>query len=222
MREGLTEIIFILDRSGSMSGLEAYTIGGFNSMIGKQKNGKGAAYITTVLFDDRIEILHDRKKLDELEPITDKDYFVRGSTALLDAVGRTIQHMEQIYKYVGKEDLPEKTMVVITTDGMENSSSKYSYEKVRRIVKMKQEECGWEFVFLGANLDAAENADRIGIKRDHAANYMYDGEGINCCYESISRAVESMVNTKEKRICIPEFLKMVREDYEYRNGKTED
>lgn len=222
MKRGMTEIIFILDRSGSMSGLEADTIGGFNSMIGKQKKEEGEAYITTVLFDDRIETLHDRKKLSELPPITERDYFVRGATALLDAVGETIHHVETIHKYAREEDVPEKTMVVITTDGMENSSSRYSCEEVRRMVETKQEKSGWEFIFLGANLDAAATAGCMGIKRDHAANYTYDGEGVRCCYESLSMAVKGVISNKEKLICVPEFLKKVRQDYEERSGNTEE
>lgn len=218
MRKGLTEIIFILDRSGSMSGLESDTIGGFNSLIEKQKEEGSEACITTVLFDDKIELLHDRNNLAELGPMTEKDYFVRGSTALLDAVGETVHRLETIYQYARDEDIPEKTMVVITTDGMENASRRYSYSEVSQMVKLSQEKRGWEYIFLGANLDAAETACRIGIRRDHAANYTYDGKGIQCCYDSVSMAVKSMCSNKECPIEIPEFLKKVRGDYEDRSG----
>ena len=154
MRKGLTEIVFILDRSGSMGGLENDTIGGYNSMIAKQKGEKGEALISTIIFDNISEVLHDRVPLEKIEPITDKDYFVRGSTALLDAVGGAIHHIKNIHKYARPEDVPEKTLFIITTDGMENSSREYSYGKVKKMVEKQQKKDGWEFIFLGANMDA--------------------------------------------------------------------
>ena len=153
MRKGLTEIVFILDRSGSMSGLEADTIGGFNSLITKQKKEEGEAIVSTVLFDDECQVLHDRKKLEQIEPLTDKDYYVRGCTALLDAVGGAIHHVGNVHKYAREEDRPEKTLFIITTDGQENSSRRYTYEKVKHMVERQKEKFGWEFLFLGANID---------------------------------------------------------------------
>ena len=160
MRKGLTEIVFILDRSGSMSGLEADTIGGYNSLIAKQKKEEGEAYISTVLFDDTCEVLHDRVPLDRILPMTDKEYYVRGCTALLDAVGGAIHHIGNVHKYAREEDRPEKTLFIITTDGMENASRKYTYEKVKHMVERQKEKYGWEFLFLGANIDLISEAKR--------------------------------------------------------------
>lgn len=218
MKKGLTEIIFILDRSGSMTGLESDTIGGFNSLVEKQQKEDGEAYVTTVLFNHESEILHDRVSLANISSITEKEYYVCGCTALLDAVGETVTRIQTIYQYARKEDIPEETLVVITTDGMENSSSRYSYREVSRMIKHSQEKYGWEYIFLGANIDAAETAGRMGIKRDHAANYAYDGAGIRCCYESVSGAMRSIRN-RECPISIPEFLRNVQEDYKTRSGK---
>ena len=155
MKKGLTEIVFILDRSGSMSGLESDTIGGYNSMIEKQKKEEGEALISTVLFDGQTDVLHDRVPLDKISPITEKEYYVRGSTALLDAVGGAIHHIGNVHKYAREEDVPEKTLFIITTDGMENSSRKYSYDKVKKMIEKQKEKYHWEFIFLGANIDAA-------------------------------------------------------------------
>ena len=157
MKKGLTEIVFILDRSGSMCGLEADTIGGYNSMIEKQKKEDGEALVSTVLFDDRSEVLHDRVPLSKIEPITAKEYYVRGSTALLDAVGGAIRHIGNIHKYAREEDVPEKTLFIITTDGMENSSREFTYEKVKKMVEKKKAKNHWEFIFLGANIKTLAN-----------------------------------------------------------------
>ena len=170
MRKNLTEIVFILDRSGSMSGLEADTIGGYNSLIEKQKKEAGEAYVSTVLFDDKAEVLHDRADLRKIQPMTDKDYYVRGCTALLDAVGGAIHHIGNVHKYAREEDRPEKTLFIITTDGMENSSRIYTYEKVKRMVERQKEKYGGEFLFLGANIDAAAEAERFGIRKDRAVD----------------------------------------------------
>lgn len=151
----MTELVFILDRSGSMSGLEADTIGGFNSMIARQKKKAGEALVSTVLFDYESVVIHDRLPLSEVPPLTEKEYFTRGCTALLDAVGGAIHHIGNIHKYARREDMPEKTMFIITTDGYENASRRYDYEMVRRMIERQKEEYGWEFLFLGANIDAA-------------------------------------------------------------------
>ncbi len=192
MRKGLTEIVFILDRSGSMSGLEADTIGGFNSMIAKQKKEDGEAYVSTVLFDDQCEVLHDRVPMDKVPVMTDEEYYVRGCTALLDAVGGAIHHIANVHKYARDEDRPEKTLFVITTDGMENASKRYSYEKVQAMIKKEQEKYAWEFIFIGANIDAVQEAKRFGIRKERAVNYVHDEIGTEAVYRSVSKAVCAM------------------------------
>jgi uncharacterized protein YegL len=191
MKKDLTELVFILDRSGSMGGLESDTIGGFNAMLEKQKHEPGEARVTTVLFDDRYDLLHDRIDLKAVSPITDRDYFVRGTTALLDAVGRTIQKIAAAQKQTAEDYRAGKVMFVITTDGMENASREYSYEKVKSMVEHEKEKYGWEFIFLGANIDAAETAGQFGIDRDHASNYHADhvGTALNWC--AVGAAVSS-------------------------------
>lgn len=189
MRKGLTEVIFILDRSGSMSGLEADTIGGFNSMIAKQKKEEGEAYISTVIFDDKTEVLYDRVPVSKIEPMNDKQYYVRGCTALLDALGGAIHHIGNVHKYAREEERPEKTLFIITTDGMENSSRQYSYEKVKKMVERQKKKYGWEFLFLGANIDAIEVAERFGIAANRAINYESDCQGTQLNYEVLSRTV---------------------------------
>lgn len=189
MKKGLTEIVFILDRSGSMSGLEADTIGGFNSLIAKQKKEEGQAIVSTVLFDDRSEVLHDRVPLESIKTMTDRDYFVRGCTALLDAIGGAIHHIGNVHKYAREEDRPEKTLFIITTDGMENSSRHYTYPKVKAMVERQKSRYGWEFLFLGANIDALEVAGHFGINKDYAANYHCDEEGTALNYEVLSEAI---------------------------------
>ena len=183
MRKNLTEIVFILDRSGSMSGLEADTIGGFNSMIEKQKKAEGEALISTVLFDNTSEVIHDRVSVQNIKPMTDEDYTVRGCTALLDAIGGAIHHIGNVHKYARAEDVPEHTMFVITTDGMENASRRYDSEKVKKMIERQKEKYGWEFLFLGANIDAIETARHFGISEDRAVNYHSDSEGTQLNYE---------------------------------------
>ena len=189
MGKGLTELVFILDRSGSMSGLEADTIGGFNSLIAKQKKEEGTALISTVLFDDHAEVLYDRILLDRIEPMNDRQYYVRGCTALLDVLGGAIHHIGNVHKYAREEDRPEKTIFIITTDGMENSSHRYTYDKVKKMVERQRDRYGWEFLFLGANIDAIEVAGRFGVQANRAVNYECDGEGTQLNYEVLSKAV---------------------------------
>ena len=185
----MTELVFILDRSGSMSGLESDTIGGFNSMIAKQKRQSGEALVSTVLFDNESVIIHDRLPLEKVPPMTEKEYFTRGCTALLDAVGGAIRHIGNIHKYARKEDVPEKTMFIITTDGYENASRRYDYDTVRRMIEHEKEKYGWGFLFLGANIDAAKEAARFGIDADRAANYKCDKAGTELNYEVMSEAI---------------------------------
>ncbi|MCQ2541101.1 MAG: VWA domain-containing protein [Lachnospiraceae bacterium] len=198
MRKGLTEVIFILDRSGSMRGLEADTIGGFNSMIEKQQKEEGEAYISTILFDDASEVLYDRVPVDKIEPMNDSQYYVRGCTALLDAIGGAIHHISNVHKYAREEDRPEKTFMIITTDGMENASHQYSYDKVKDMVEKAKEKDGWEFLFLGANIDAIEVAGRFGITKERALNYECDSKGTKLNYSVLANAVSAVRRSKSK------------------------
>lgn len=211
-RNNLTELVFILDRSGSMAGLEEDTIGGFNSMIAKQKDEEGECYVTTVLFDHEIDTLHDRKKLSEIAPLTDKDYTVRGCTALIDAIGITVNKIANIHKYARKEDVPATTMFVITTDGMENASKEYSSDKVKRMIEDKKKD-GWEFLFIGANIDAVETAKHFGISEDRAVNYHADKKGTSVVFNAVSKAVGCA------RACAPiraSWSEEIAEDYDAR------
>ena len=189
MKKNLTEIVFILDRSGSMAGLEKDTIGGFNAMLEKQKREPGKALVSTVLFDNTADVIHDRLPLNRVPRLTDREYYVRGCTALLDAVGGAIRHISTIHKYAREEDRPEKTIFVITTDGMENASRRYDYEAVKQMIQRQKEQYGWEFLFLGANIDAAREAARFGIGADRAANFHCDSKGTALNYEVISETV---------------------------------
>ena len=189
MKNNTTELVFILDRSGSMEGLEKDTIGGFNSMIDKQKKQEGECYVSTVLFDDVSEVLHDRVKLDDVPRMTERDYTVRGCTALIDAIGDAIRHIGNIHKYAREEDVPEHTMFVITTDGYENASYRYTSEQVKKMIKRQKEKHGWEFLFIGANIDAVETAKRYGIDESRAVNYNADEKGTKILYDSVAKAV---------------------------------
>ena len=189
MKKNLTELVFILDRSGSMSGLEADTIGGFNAMIEKQKRAAGEALVSTVLFDSGSQVLHDRLDLRSVPPLTDDDYSVGGCTALLDAVGGAIHHIGSVHKYAREEDVPEHTLFVITTDGMENASRRYNSSRVRQMIQRQKEKYGWEFLFLGANIDAVETARRVGISEDRAVNYHADHEGTRLNYKVLGEAI---------------------------------
>ena len=220
MKKGLTEIVFILDRSGSMSGLEADTIGGYNSLISKQKKEEGEAYISTVLFDDECEVLHDRVDIKKVEPMTDKEYYVRGSTALLDAVGGAIHHIGNVHKYAREEDKPEKTLFIITTDGQENASVRYTYEKVRHMVERQKNKFGWEFLFLGANIDAIAEANKFGIKAERAVKYHCDKKGMAVNYrvlsETVSRVRQCSVQEMDEALA-PTWKEDIEKDYKGRN-----
>lgn len=220
MRKGLTEVVFILDRSGSMSGLEADTIGGFNSMIQKQKKEEGEAYISTILFDDQSEVLYDRVPVGKVEPMNDSQYYVRGCTALLDAIGGAIHHIANVHKYAREEDRPEKTLFIITTDGMENSSRQYSYNKVKKMVQKEKEKYGWEFLFLGANMDAVEVAGRFGIGADRALNYQCDSQGTALNYKVLSETVSAVRRSRSKvemEEAVFDCCAPIREDYKKRH-----
>ena len=192
MKKNLTEMVFILDRSGSMSGLEADTIGGFNSMIERQKKEEGEALVSTVLFSDESKVIHDRVDLQKIEPMTDKQYYVGGCTALIDAIGDAIHHIGNVHKYAREEDRPEHTIFVITTDGMENASHRYTSDQVKAMVQRQKDKYGWEFLFLGANIDAVETAAHFGIEESRAVNYHCDPIGQNRVYEGVDRAVRSV------------------------------
>lgn len=213
MNNNLTELVFILDRSGSMSGLESDTIGGFNAMLRKQKAETGEAYVSTVLFDTEMTVLHDRIPVQRVEEMTDRDYTVGGCTALLDAIGGAIHHIGNVHKYARAEDVPAHTMFVITTDGMENASCKYSVERVRKMIERQQEKYGWEFLFLGANIDAVETAGRIGIRQDRATDFVCDSEGTAVNYETISDAVSAV---RQGRTLDASWSDEIRRDYRSR------
>lgn len=208
----ITELVFILDRSGSMGGLEKDTIGGFNSMIEKQKKQDGECYVTTILFDHVIETLHDRISLTEIKPMTDKEYFVRGCTALIDAIGVTIKHIENIHRYQRPEDVPSNTMFVITTDGFENASKEYSADAVRKMIEQKKE-LGWEFLFIGANIDAVSTARSFGIGADRAVDYHADSMGTGVIYETVSDAVSAVRCSKP---LTPSWSGKIKKDYKSR------
>ena len=213
----MTELVFILDRSGSMSGLEKDTIGGFNSMLEKQRKEPGDAVVSTVLFDNEAEVIHDRVVIADVPNLTDKEYFVRGCTALLDAVGGAIHHIGNVHKYARKEDVPEKTLFIITTDGMENTSHHYTYDKVCHMIERQKERYGWEFLFLGANIDAAAEAKRFGIDESMAANYHCDEVGTVLNYEVISEAITN-VRTSAAPLSA-DWKKKIDADYKKRGGK---
>ncbi len=185
----VTELVFILDRSGSMSPLRADTIGGFNTMLEKQRGTEGKAYVTTVMFSDGSTIVHDRKPLAEVPELTDNDYEPMGCTALYDAVGEAVNHIANIHKYARNEDIPDKTLFVITTDGMENASKKYTAADVKKLISRQQEKYGWEFIFLGANIDAAAAAADIGIREERAVNYKATKRGTGKLFRAVGAAV---------------------------------
>ena len=216
MNNNLTEIVFILDRSGSMAGLEDDTIGGFNAMVEKQKKEEGEALFSAVLFSDGSEVLYDRVDVKKIEPMTERQYQVGGCTALLDAIGGAVRHIANVHKYAREEDRPAKTVFVITTDGMENASRSYSYDEVRRMVERQQEESGWEFLFLGANMDAISAARSFGIRADRAVRYQCDGEGTALNYRVLSGAVSGIRRHGQIE---EDWSRPIAEDYSKRGGR---
>ena len=223
MKKGLTELVFILDRSGSMVGLEKETIGGYNSLIEKQKKSQGEVYVSTVLFDGVSEVLHDRIPLCEIQPMTEDEYYVRGCTALLDALGGAIHHIGNVHKYTKEEDRPEKTLFIITTDGQENSSRRYTYKKVKHMVEKQKEKYGWEFLFLGANIDAIAEAERFGIKADRAVNYECDEEGTAINFKVLSKAVSRVIEYSYddcEEMLDDSWKEEIEEDYKKRHKKA--
>ncbi len=213
---GITELVFILDRSGSMMGLEKDTIGGFNAMIEKQKKQDGECFVSTVLFDDESEVIHDRVKLSEIKHMTEEEYYVRGCTALIDAIGGAIHHIGNIHKYARPEDVPEHTMFVITTDGMENASRRYNSDKVKRMIERQKKKYGWEFLFIGANIDAVETAARYGISRDRAVNYNADEKGTQILYATVS---DSICQMRTNAPIQADWSAQIDEDYRKRSKK---
>ena len=216
MKNNITELVFILDRSGSMSGLEADTIGGFNSLIEKQKKQDGECFVSTILFDNDSEVIHDRVRLAEVKPMTDRDYAVGGSTALIDAIGGAIRHIAHIHKYARPEDVPEHTVFVITTDGMENASRRYDADRVRRMIEHEKEKYGWEFLFLAANIDAVTTARRFGIGADRAVNYHADRQGTGIIYDTVAEAV---CEVRASRPLGAEWSARIDADYNSRKKK---
>ena len=215
MKNNITELVFILDRSGSMGGLESDTIGGFNAMIEKQKQVEGKCYVTTVLFDNRSETVYDRVELSRIQPMTGKDYTVGGCTALMDALGETIRHIAHIHRYARAEDVPEHTTFVIMTDGMENASRHYDSATVKRMIQHEKEKYGWEFLFLAANIDAVETAARYGIQADRAVNYHADSAGTRAAYEAVA---DTVCLARKGMPIAPDWNRKIQED-ERRRGK---
>ena len=207
MKNNITEIVFILDRSGSMSGFEADTIGGFNATIEKQKEQDGKVYVSTVLFDNISEVIHDRIDINEIQRMTRRDYQVGGCTALLDAIGGAIHHIGNIHKYARPEDIPEHTIFIITTDGMENASHRYSKDRIKEMIKRQTEKYGWEFIFLAANIDAVETAENIGIRKERAANYRQTKDGVYRSYYAMSEAISTVRRNCAKDMNLEEYLK---------------
>ena len=216
MRKNLTELVFILDRSGSMCGLEKDTVGGFNSMIEKQKKEEGEAYVSAVLFSNDSEVLYDRVPVEKVEPMTERQYSVGGCTALLDAIGDAIHHIGNVHKYAREEDVPEHTVFVITTDGMENASCRYTAEDVKRKIERQKEKYGWEFLFLAANIDAVETAGRFGIASDRAVDYQADGAGTELNFRVLS---ETITKVRKSMPIEAGWKQEIEQDYRKRHKK---
>ncbi|MGN0523344.1 MAG: hypothetical protein ACI4IG_03620 [Eubacterium sp.] len=212
-KNGVTELVFILDRSGSMGGLESDTIGGFNSMIEKQKSQDGKCYVSTVLFDHEVEVIHDRLELEQIKPMTNDDYYVRGCTALIDAIGSSIKHIKNIHKYARKEDVPENTMFVIMTDGYENASRKYSSDEVKAMIEHEKKKYGWEFLFIGANIDSVETAKNFGINEDRAVNYHADKKGTGIVYDTVA---DACCQIRAQQPLAPSWSNNINKDYNSR------
>ncbi len=213
----MIELVFILDKSGSMSGLESDTIGGFNSMIERQKKESGEAFVSTILFNDESKVIHDRVPIKDVPKMVAEEYYVGGCTALLDAVGGAIRHIGNIHKYARKEDVPEKTLFIITTDGMENASRRYNYREVKRLITNQREKYGWEFIFLGANIDAEEEGEKFGIDREMAVNYHSDEKGTELNYKVLNEAI-SYVRRNQGRMD-KHWKDEITEDYKNRKDK---
>lgn len=214
IHNNITEMVFILDRSGSMAGLEKDTIGGFNSLIEKQKKQDGKCYVSTVLFDHETQVIHDRAELADIKPMTENDYFVRGYTALIDAIGGSIHHIKNIHKYARREDVPEHTMFVIITDGYENASRKYSSDQVKKMIEHEKEKYGWEFLFIGANIDAVETAKHFGINEDRAVNYHADEQGTGVVYDAVATAC---CNVRASAPLSADWSNAINDDFNSRN-----
>ena len=206
MKNNITELVFILDRSGSMAGFEADTIGGFNATIEKQKEQDGKVYVSTVLFDNESKVIHDRVDISEIKPMTCAEYQVGGCTALLDAIGGAIHHIGNVHKYARPEDVPEHTIFIITTDGMENASYRYSSREIKEKIQRQTEKYGWEFIFLAANIDAVETAERIGIRRERAANYRQTKKGVEKSYFAMSEAITAVRACCAEQIDLEKYL----------------
>jgi len=217
MKNGLTELVFILDKSGSMAGLEKDTIGGFNAMLDKQKALDGECRITTVLFDDRYELLHDRIDMRAVSPMTEKEYYVGGSTALLDAIGRTINKLVVVQRNAAEAFRAEKVLFVIITDGEENASREFSYQKVKAMIEHEQSGHGWEFIFLGANIEAVDTAGRFGIRADRAVDYVPDSAGTELNFRAMSETVACFRATG----AVPSApMQSIRDDMKKRGGRN--
>lgn len=216
MKNQVTELVFLLDRSGSMSGLESDTIGGFNALIEKQRAQEGECFVSTVLFDSTSQVLHDRIKLSEVPKMTREDYSVRGCTALIDAIGCAIHHIGNIHKYARPEDVPAHTLFVITTDGLENASHLYTSDEVKRMVQRQKEKYGWEFLFIGANIDSVETAKHLGISADRAANYHADQKGTSVLFQAVA---ESVCDVRASRPIAPGWSERINADYNSRKKK---
>lgn len=224
MKNKVTELVYILDRSGSMSGLESETIGGYNSMIKKQmeEDGAGNLLVSTVLFDNEVEVLHDRMPVDKIKPITDKEYYVRGCTALLDAIGSSINHIKKEHKNMNEEDVPEKVLFIITTDGMENASREYSYKKIKKMIEHQKEKKNWEFIFLGANIDAISVAESFGVSKNRAVRYECDSYGTSLNFNVMSNVISKARKCGSSKMMEDAFdkeeiLESIQENYEKSN-----
>ncbi len=215
MKKNLTEMVFILDKSGSMAGMEGDTIGGFNSMIERQKKQEGEALVSTVLFSNESLVIHDRVDIRKVEPLNEQQYCVGGCTALIDAIGGAIHHIGNVHKYAREEDVPEHTVFVITTDGMENASHRYTSDQVKQMVKRQKEKYGWEFLFLGANIDAVETASHFGISEDRAVNFHNDSVGQRLNYETVS---EAMSCVRSRAPLGAEWKEKIEKDFRTRKG----
>ena len=216
MKKNLTELVFILDRSGSMSGLESDTIGGFNSMIEKQKKQDGECVVSTVLFNNDSQVIHDRVHLNKIETMTERDYYVSGGTALIDAIGGAIHHIGNVHKYARPEDVPENTIFIITTDGCENASRRYSSDRVKHMIERQKSKFGWEFLFIGANIDAVETEKHYGIDQDRAVNYHADAQGTDIVYATVSQAV---CNVRMNKCMAENWSEDIDNDFKNRGKK---